>query len=314
VPSIVCLILALQWGGTTYAWSDPTIIGLLVTFGVLFIIFIGVEGWMGPKALAPPHIVLNRSIAGSMLYTFLVSGCMMSIVYYIPIWFQAVKGDSATHAGISTIPMVLAMVIFSIFAAKFTEFIGYYVPAMLLGVVLSSIGCGLLSTLTRFSDHSYWIGYQVIVGLALGCGFQQSNLVAQTMLPRVDVPIGMALNFFMQQIGGAIFVAVSQNIFTSKVVDRLAGVAGLDAQTIVNTGATAIRKVVPPEQLNTVVDAYNYAITQVFLLAAILAATMVVGALAIEWKSIKTKKGSEEASKTSDEKMEEGESVKESEN
>ena len=37
---MVCLILALQWGGSTYAWSAPRMIGLLVTFAVTFVIFV----------------------------------------------------------------------------------------------------------------------------------------------------------------------------------------------------------------------------------------------------------------------------------
>jgi len=266
VPSMVCLILALQWGGTTYAWSEPKIIGLLVTFAVLFIVFVIVE-WLTPEtAMAPARVVLNRSIAGSMAFIFLISGGMMSIVYYIAIWFQAVKGDSATRAGVSTIPLVLGMVVFSIFAAKFTERVGYYVPAMLLSPVLSAVAAGMMSTMSRFTDHSAWIGYQVLFGFGVGCGFQQANLAAQTVLSRADVSIGMALMMLMQQLGGAVFLSVGQNVFSAKLVDRLSGVAGLDTETIVNTGATDIRKVVPPKELNVVVDAYNHAISRVFLM------------------------------------------------
>jgi hypothetical protein len=68
----------------------------------------------------------------------------------------------------------------------------------------------------------------------------------------------MAMVFFMQQLGGAIFLSVSQNIFSNKLVDRLSGVAGLGAETIVNTGATDLRSVVPASELGTVVDAYSY--------------------------------------------------------
>lgn len=289
VPSIVCLILALQWGGTTYAWSNPKIIGLLVTFGVLFAIFMAVEALTPETAMIPARVVLNRSIAGSMALMFLISGAIMSIVYYLAIWFQAVKGDSAMRAGIHTIPLVLAMVVFSIISAKVTERIGYYVPFMLLAPLLCATGAGMLSTLSPSSGHSAWIGYQVLFGFGLGSGFQQSNLAAQTVLPRADVPIGMALMFFMQQLGGAIFVAVSQNIFSTKLVQRLRGVSGLNAIEIIKTGATDIRKVVPVQELGVVMDAYNGAIVRVFLMAAIVSAVMILGPAAVEWRSIKSK-------------------------
>jgi MFS family permease len=306
IPSILCLILALQWGGSTYAWSAPKIIGLLVTFAILFIVFIAVEVLTPETAIAPTRVVLNRSIAGSMTLMFLISGGMMSVIYYLTIWFQAAKGDSATHAGISTIPVVLSLVIMGFIGAVFTQKVGYYVPAMLLSPILCSIGAGLLSTLSPSSNHNHWIGYEVLYGFGIGLGFQNSNLAAQNVLPRSDVPLGMSLMMFMQQLGGSVFLSVSQNIFSNKLVNSLSGVAGLDANAIVNTGATDLRKFVPPSELETVVNAYSYALTRVFILTAALSACMILGAAAVEWKSIKGKGGLGETPNSTDVKLEEG--------
>lgn len=308
VPSIICLILALQWGGSTSSWSAPKIIGLFVTFAVLLVIFVVVEVLMPETAMIPTRVVLNRSVAGSMVFMFLMSGALMSIVYYLTIWFQVTKGDSALHSGVSTIPLLVSMVIMSIPVAILTQRIGYYVPALLVAPVLCAIGAGLLSTLTPSSNHSEWIGYQILYGFGLGCGFQTSTLAPQNVLPRVDVPIGMAMIFFMQQLGGSIFLSVSQNIFSTKLVDRLSGVAGLDAEAIVNMGAINLRKFVPASELSTVIYAYNYSLTRVFILAAALSSCMVLGALAVEWKSIKGKKGSESSEKNEETKSEVGKS------
>jgi len=75
-------------------------------------------------------------------------------------------------------------------------------------------------------------------------------------------------------------------------VNRLSGVAGLDAEVIVNTGATDLRRVVPASQLSTVVDAYSYSLTRVFVMAAALSVCMILGALAVEWRSIKARSSS----------------------
>jgi hypothetical protein len=287
VPSMVCLILALQWGGTTYPWSAPKIIGLLVTFGILFVIFIVIEVLTPETAMAPTRVVLNRSIGSAMLFIFLLMGSMMSIVYYLTIWFQAVKGDSALKSGISTIPLVLSLVLTSIISGIIVQKVGYYVPAMLIAPLLSAPGAGLLSTLSPTSNHKYWIGYQVLYSCGVGFAMQTSNLAAQNVLPRADVPIGISLMFFMQQLGGSVFLSVSQNLFTSRLIGKLSGIAGLDGASIVNTGATNLRKVVPLNELGVVVDAYNSAISRVFLLAAILSASMLPLALVMQWKSIK---------------------------
>ena len=213
------------------------------------------------------------------------------------------------HAGVSTVPLVLSLVIIGILAALCTEKIGYYVPAMLLSPVLCSIGAGLLSTLSPSSGHNAWIGYQILYGFGIGCGFQTSTLVARNVLPRADVPLGLALMFFMQQLGGSVFLAVSQNIFSSRLVDSLSGIAGLDIGAIVNnTGATALRTIVPSDRLQTLIHAYSHALTRVFILTADLSACMILGALAMGWKKIKGKNETKGRSKSPDTEFEDSKS------
>lgn len=286
IPSIVCLILALQWAGTIYSWSNPKIIGLLVTFAVLFICFIVVEVLTPETAMAPTRVFLNRSIAGSMVFMLFISGSMMSAIYYLTIWFQAAKSTSATKSGVYTLPLILSFIVLGIASAVMTQKIGYYVPSMLVAVVLCSTGAGLLSTLSPTSGKGAYFGYQFLFGTGIGFGFQTSMLPAQNVLPRADVPLGMALMFFMQQLGGAVFLAVGQNIFSTRLVHDLSGIAGLDTNTIVNTGATAIRDVVLEDELPVVINAYSHALTRVFILAAGLSAAMLFGALPVEWKKM----------------------------
>lgn len=291
VPSMICFILALQWGGTTYAWSELRIIGLLVTFAVTFVSFLVVEYKFPETAMAPPRVVLNRSVGGAMIFVFFMAGGMMNAVYYIAIWFQAAQGQSAMQAGIRTIPMVLALVLFGIFTAAITQKIGYYVPAMLFAPVIAAVASGLLSTLTPDASAQKWIGYQVLYGIGLGAGAQTAQLAYQTVLPRADVALGSAMMFFMQQLGGSVFLAVGQNIFSRQLIEKLSGIAGLDTQAIINTGATDLHKIVSSNELGIVVGAYSYALTKVFILSAALSAVMIGGALLVEWRSIKKPQG-----------------------
>lgn len=290
IPSMVCLVLALQWGGSTYPWSAPRVVALLVLFAVTLIAFLIVEICTPKTAMAPMRVILNRSVGGAMLFMLLLAGGMMAIVYYLAIWFQAAQGQSALEAGIRTIPLVISMTVLGIMVAVIVEKVGYYNPPMLLSPVICAVGAGMLSTLTPSAGSNHWIGYQVIYGIGIGFGFQIATMVPHNILPRADVSIGMAMMFFMQQLGGSIFLAVGQNIFSMKLVDSLSGVAGLDTGAIVNTGATALRSVVPPEDLNKVIEAYSYALTRVFLMSAALSACMILGAVIQEWKSIKGKK------------------------
>ncbi len=148
-----------------------------------------------------------------------------------------------------------------------------------------------MSTFTPETNHSMWIGYQAIAGIGVGLGMQQPLIAVQTVLDISQVPIGTSVIIFLQTLGGALFVSVAENIFTNKLVQDLAKYApSIDPKVVLNTGATSIQSSINKADLAGVTLAYNNALTQVFLTASIMAAITIVGALAIEWKSVKGKK------------------------
>lgn len=76
ICAIVCMLLALQWGGTTYAWSDSKVWGCLLGFGLLIIIFIGIQIKLGERATLPPRILIKQRtvLASACFSTFLSMG------------------------------------------------------------------------------------------------------------------------------------------------------------------------------------------------------------------------------------------------
>ena len=222
---------------------------------------------------------------------------MMTLVYYIPIWLQAIKNVNALKSGIDTLPLILSLVVSSICAGFLVTKIGYYTPFMIASSVIMSIGAGLITTWTPDTMHQKWIGYQFVFGFGLGMGMQQASLAAQAVLPRKDAPIGIALVMFCQQLGGAVFVSIGQSVFTNRLVNGLKSVAGISPAVVVNTGATDIRQVVDPSNLHGVIAAYNGALTKTYTVAVAMSCFSIIGALCIEWKNIKPPKKQAEVEK-----------------
>ena len=290
LPGLISLLLALQWGGSTYAWNSARIIALLVVFGVCACIFIAIQAWKGDMATVPPHILMNRSIAAGFSFSFCIGGSMMLLIYYLAIWFQAIKDASPVHSGIMSLPFLLSLVVASMSAGMFVKKIGYYAPPIIASSIIMPIGAGLLTTFTPETGHAKWIGYQVIYGFGLGIGMQQANMAAQTILDKKDVSTGVSLNFFSQLVGGAIFISVGQSVLVNRLISGLSNIPGFDPAIVVNTGATEIKSVVGAEHLELVKVAYNHALTKVFEVALILSCLTIIAALAIEWRSIKADK------------------------
>ncbi|KAJ5110577.1 MFS multidrug transporter [Penicillium argentinense] len=294
VPCIVCLVFALQWGGSTYTWDDGRIIALLVVFGVTLLTWLTIQYIKKEYATVPGRIFFQRNILSGIGFATATMSAMTLLVYYIPTWFQAVKGDSPVNAGLSFIPFLFSLVIASTLGGLVTSKLGYYNPTMLLSCIIAPIGVGLLTA--KFSPnttHPTWIGLQVLCGLGIGLGQQQSIIAVQAVLPPADIPIGMALVFFGQQLGGTIFLSVAETVFSESLLSGLNGIRGLGAGTaasIASAGATEFRHLVPPGLMPEVLDVYSRAITMTWYIALGTICFGVVPAVCMEWREIKSKK------------------------
>ncbi|GAP87395.1 putative major facilitator superfamily transporter [Rosellinia necatrix] len=286
IPSIVTLLIALQWGGSTYAWSNWRIIVLFGLFGILFIAFAAVQVFLPNTATVPVRVIRRRSILAATIFMFALAGSFLMAIYYLPLWFQVVKGATATQSGVYTLPFVLSLVVGSTLSGIFTQKVGYYVPAMIASPSLLAIGQGLMSTFRVDEASSHWIGFQVIAGFGLGLGMQAASLAAQAVLPMPDVPLGIAIMFFAQQLGGGIFTSVGQNLLSTYLVSHL-DIPGLSPDQITSEGATDLVSSVAPEYQIEVKRVYNAAISKIFLCAMGVALVAVVAALFMEWKNVK---------------------------
>ncbi|KAI1377468.1 putative MFS aflatoxin efflux pump [Hypoxylon crocopeplum] len=310
VPGVVCLLLALQWGGLTYPWSNGRIIALLTLGIALFLAFAVVQVLMPKTATIPPRIFKQRSIIAGNWATICIGAHMIVFVYFLPIWFQAIKGVSAVDSGIRLLPITLSMVVASISNGIFVSRLGYYTPSMLVGTCIMSVGAGLLTTLQLDTGTGKWIGYQILYGFGMGMCFQAPNLAAQTVLPTHDVPVGTSLVFFSQLLAGSIFLSVGQNVLDTQLLNRLSGLPGFQASMIEDNGATTLSSSLPPELLGPVLVAYNEALREVFRLGLCLSCLTIFGSASMEWRSVKEKKPKGPADLEGGKGGKEGEKVK----
>ncbi|KAJ4301169.1 MFS sugar transporter [Kalmusia sp. IMI 367209] len=290
LPAIICLLLALQWGGSKYEWKNGRIIALLVIAGLLLIGFLAIQVWKQEDATVPPRVFKNRNVWGSAWFGAMLGAAFFVMVYYIPIWFQAIKGVSATKSGIMNLPAILGLVIISMGAGGAVTALGYYTPFMLLSSVLMAIGAGLLSTFETDTNSPKWIGYQFIFGAGVGFGMQQVLVAVQTALPKEDIPIGTAIMMFSQTLGGALFISVGQNVFTNQLIKNLQTVVpDLNPTIVLAVGATELKNAIEAKFLDGVLTAYNSALTQTFYVSVASASLSIIGAAFVEWKSMKGK-------------------------
>ncbi|KAJ6526660.1 major facilitator superfamily transporter [Mycena capillaripes] len=290
VPGIVSLLLTVQWGGTEYPWSSGVIITLLLVSIILLAIFVWIQLRMDERATIPPRILKQRTMWSSSLYVLCIGGSFNIITMCLPIWFQVIHGDSPETSGVNTLPVILTLVMGCICAGALVTTIGYPAPLMILSAILTAVGSGMLGSLKVASTPSNWLFSEVLCGFGVGLGLQQPMLAAQTVLELKDVPVGTALVMFANTLGGALFVAIAQSIFTTSLVSGIvATVPGVSPKVVLSDGANSLKDVVPPEFLPSVLLVYNQALMMPFYVAMVLGVIGFAGACAVEWRSVKGK-------------------------
>ena len=261
---------------------------------------------MGSKATIPPKVAFERTVAAASCFAFLNYAQFFIFVYFIPIYFQAIKGVDAKQSGIDTIPLIVANNVASLTSGILTTKFGTYIQYFYGCSILTSIGGGLITTWQVDSPSSKWIGYQIMSGFGTGLALALPQVVVQPDLSPQDIPIGISMTIFFQFFGGALFVSIGNNILNSKLVSYVnaIGIPDFDASKVVQAGATELRRAVPGEYLPEVLVAYNEALRLVFRAGLAMACLSVLAALPLKWRSMKPpKKPVGEASEESNEAL-----------
>ncbi|KAI9644894.1 hypothetical protein NHQ30_006922 [Ciborinia camelliae] len=289
--AIISLLLALQWGGSKYPWRDSKVWGCLLGFGLLIIIFIAQQFRRGERATIPLRIFSQRTVFTCCLFSCFLSMGLYTHIFYLPFYFQAVKGTTAEASGIRTIPYLGSMILSSILAGAGITVLGFYKPFMIAAGAVFTVGAGFIYTLQVNSDAGRWVGYQLICGFGAGIGVQIPFIAVQVVLSTKDMPSGNAIAIFFNSLGGAVSISIAQNVFSNGLVKYIPQYAPeVNPDLVYNAGATHLREVINPADLAGVLLAYSKALDQSFVLAIAVGGIATVCACFVEWKSVKGKK------------------------
>ncbi|KAK9327165.1 major facilitator superfamily domain-containing protein [Lipomyces starkeyi] len=211
-PAAIELLLALQHGGNQFTWHSSQVIGLFCGADVTFIAFLAWDYYKGDAAMIPFSMIRRKIVWSSSLTYGLLMGQIFCASYYLPIYFQGVKGASPMMSGVYVLPSILAHLFVALVSGKIVERVGYYPPIIVVSAAGMAIANGLLSTLAPHTSTGKWIGYQILLGAARGLDpvtttnpRPQPIIAVQNVLPPPQIPVATALVMFSQTFAGALF-------------------------------------------------------------------------------------------------------------
>ncbi|OJJ77955.1 hypothetical protein ASPBRDRAFT_191217 [Aspergillus brasiliensis CBS 101740] len=293
---IISFMLALQYGGQTHPWKSSVVIGLLVGFFLITLVFIAWEYYQKERAMIVGRLLRKRYIWSGALYMFFFGGAYFVLLYYLPIYFQSVKNASPIGSGVRMLAMIIPLTLAAIFQGFALAKIGIVPLFWIVGGALGAVGSGLLYTMGTETPAGKWIGYQILVGFTMGWTYQVALTNAQVNVAPHDMSQATATVIFSLSIGGSFFLSSAQSAFNNELINYLRkNLPEVNPEIALGTGATEIRKVFTAAQIPVVIDAYVTGLQAVWaiMIAACGIATL-LGFLG-SWKRLNAEKLKEAA-------------------
>ena len=292
--------------------------------------------------MLPGKLLGKRIVWTSCVYASCIITCMMTASIWMPTYFQAVRGNGPTDSGVHVLPSILSqlVVVIGTGAAGTSPYLldhdysssllvvsrmGYYLPWALTGGIITAVGNGLVSTFTASTSTAVWIGYQIVMGAGRGCGMQmvtngtaqvintsltfQAIIAVQNAVPPAQYPVALASLIFFQNLSTSIAVVIANTIFAQTLTSTITRyVPSISPQAVLDagSGASAVRALVPPEELDGMLRAYSQSLRNVFYFLVGIACLAVFASLGMGLKDIRKKSGKSETDVVMDEICEDG--------
>ncbi|KAG0349030.1 hypothetical protein BG004_002558 [Podila humilis] len=264
IIGLVMILLPLNWGGNQYEWNSPIVVGLMVGgFAVLFI-FCLIEWKQAAEPIIPFRLFKDQTSAAVFLTSFFVGMGFFGIMFFMPLFFQIVKQETATASGLEMLPLIVGLLIASIASGFMVSKWGQYRPFIWLGLALSVIGTGLLALIKEDSSRGMMIGFLLINGAGLGFSMQTIMLAIQSAVDTKDIAVATAVATFFRTVGSVFGVAISGTVFNNAVKKNLAPLI-LKNEAIKIVISDSYKAMDFPDELEAILHAYMLALRSAFI-------------------------------------------------
>jgi EmrB/QacA subfamily drug resistance transporter len=197
-------------------WGSAQTIGILAFSAVMLIAFVVIER-RSQAPLVPFRIFRLRTITGANVVGILVGASLFSMFYFISLYMQQVLGYSAIKAGLSYLPLAIAIILSAGIASALVTKVGFK-PILATGMVLIATGLAWFSQISL--DGTFLadiLGPSLLAAVGLGFAFVPVTIAAVSGVEDREQGLASGLINTSQQVGGALGLAILAAIANSEI-------------------------------------------------------------------------------------------------
>jgi len=244
---LVTLLIGLTNKGQTdaaghlYDWTSGQVGGLILVAAVALVAFVLIER-RAREPVIPLDLFSSRTSAGTLAAVFWLGFAMFTAVIYLPRFYQAVRGISATQSGYEIWPLLVGLMGGSILAGQLISRTGRYKALMLGSIVILIVGAFLFTHLEPDTDNRVLWVWMLLLGIGVGPSMAGFTVVIQSVVPLRRMGVATSTLTLLRQIGGSVSLAVAGTVFNAtfarELPERLTA-AGVPAAVTDRLGAAA---------------------------------------------------------------------------
>ncbi|THH00030.1 hypothetical protein EW026_g2414 [Hermanssonia centrifuga] len=214
-------IVGLTFGGIQFPWVSAQVLAPLIVGLALIGVFLLYEGKIPREPAIPWEVLSNRTTVGGYMSTLTHGIVMISIIYYLPVYFQATLGASPIGSGVDGLPTALIIAPCALFAGVTVHVMKKYRPVILTGWILTIVGFGLLSLLRANNSVAQWVGYQIVAAVGVGMLFSTTIFPVLAPLPVERTASAIAFLAFLRAFAQTWGITISSTILQNELKKKL---------------------------------------------------------------------------------------------
>ncbi|THG95258.1 hypothetical protein EW026_g6357 [Hermanssonia centrifuga] len=213
--------VGLTFGGVRFPWDSAQVLAPLSIGLALLAAFIFYESRRSGEATIPWEVMGNRTTVGGYLGTFVHGVTSISIIYYLPVFFQACLGASPIRSGVDMLATALIIAPFALLAGIMVQIMRKYRAVNYLGWIITVVGFGLLSLLKENDAVGKWVGYQIIASVGTGMIFAVTMFPVLASLPVERTASALAFWAFVRAFAQTWGITISSTILQNELKKNL---------------------------------------------------------------------------------------------
>jgi EmrB/QacA subfamily drug resistance transporter len=225
--AVTGLLFVSTWGGITYPWTSPVVLGTLAGALIVLASFIALE-FRVAEPLLPPRVYANRVIVVANVLGFVTQMLAFGGIVLFPVFFELVMGFDAGNAGVLLIPFQVGITIASFSAGVVMRRTGRYKLLPPVALCVGVVGCLLLATISAATPPLVTMLYTVLMGMGIGASYPVVIVAAQNAAEARDLGVATSTITFSRQLGGSFGAAVFWSIVLGVMSGEVHG-SGMEA-------------------------------------------------------------------------------------